>query len=406
MKKRLPLLLCLLLCLLCACSPGRSSEPAPTPAPTPVPTPEPTPEPTPPPVEISGKSFAWDTETIDLSSASPCRADELADALLALPELRELDLTGWPLTDEEQFRLLRDYPGISFRWDVELFGMTVNSADELVCLDGIAMEDTTALEEKLPLLAAVRRFDMCDCGPDDEAMYALTQRWPDHRFVWKAHIGTFTFRTDITSFCMNTVGAKIHATSDGLNEQMRYFPDLIAVDFGHSGLNITDLEWVKWLPHLQILIAIGCDIRDLTPLAELKELTYLELFTNRYLVDISPLAGCTALQDLNLSLTDVADLTPLYGLENLNRLWVNGCRKLTAEEVDAFYYAMPDCRISFILNSTGALNGWRLDDRYFWMRDVFEAYYMPVTSELMYGMKQPNYYYPEGEPRKWDLPEE
>ena len=447
MKKTL-LFLLLLLTLLCACS----LRPEAVPEPTPEPTAEPTPEPTPEPVVICGLTLSPDAEALDLSLARqeepseaelpaeaepaaestgetsgaetdsageesageaepayeiirpepgqavvPCSAEELRSSLERLPNLRFADLSGWPLTNEEELALHGAFPNVEFGWDVDVLGVKANSLDSYLCLDNIAMADSSALEELLPLLFRIERFDMCGCGIEDEPMYEFTQRHPDKRFVWIAHIGRREVRTDVTYFCSNSEGdKKVKPTSALMEKQLKYFPDLIALDLGHSHENIQDISWVRWVPNLEILILVGCDLTDLSPLTELKNLTYLELFTNRNLADISPLGELESLRDLNLSLTNVSDLTPLYGLKNLRRLWVNACVMLPAEEVDAFYYAMPDCGISYMQNATGAQNGWRLDDRYYWMRDVFHAEYMPLELELKYGVKGPTYYKPEG----------
>jgi hypothetical protein len=62
-------------------------------------------------------------------------------------------------------------------------------------------------------------------------------------------------------------------------------------------------------------------IDDLTPLAGLTNLQQLNLqFTP--VADLSPLAGLTNLQQLNLQFTPVADLSPLAGLTNLQYLYL------------------------------------------------------------------------------------
>jgi len=110
------------------------------------------------------------------------------------------------------------------------------------------------------------------------------------------------------------------------------------------------------------------------------------------------------LGDLNISLTSVEDISALQGMPSLRRLWVNGCMKLSAEQVDAFWRATPECGVSFMYNNTGAKNGWRQDDRYFWMRDMFDAYYMPVKKEMRWGVTT-EWYTPEGEePRPMPTP--
>ena len=376
----------------------RRSDPVPSPVSTPMPTPKPTPEPTPtpsptpPPVKIAGMSVSWDAQELNLSVAAEETADkaadaaELAAALRQLPLLQSVDLRGRELSIDDQLALQGEFSGINFLWEVDVLGIKVGSADEHIILDDIPMTDTAALEKVLPLLPNVKKIDMCRCGLDDETMYELNQRHEGIKFVWLTYIGNSLQRTDITSFCANTVGLLVHATDEKLMTQLKYFPDLVALDLGHSGMEISNLSWLAWVPNLEILILVGCDVRDVTPIAELKELSYLELFTNTYLIDISPLAKLPKLRDLNLSITSVDDISALHGMPSLRRLWVNGCMKLSKEQVDAFWHATPDCGISFMYDSSGAKNGWRQDDRYFWMRDMFDAHYMPVKKEMRWSL--------------------
>lgn len=410
MRCKKVLLLAGLICLaaiLSGCQ--RRSEPVPSvPEPTataaPTPTPQPTPTPTPMPVQIAGVTASWDAQELDLTGAPVVAAEELAAALRQLPLLQTVDLRGWGLSNEDELALHDAFPGVSFLWEVDVLGVQASSTDEHIVLDDIPMTDTAELEKVLPLLSAVKKIDMCRCGLDDETMYELNQRHEDIEFVWLTYIGNSLQRTDITSFCANTVGVQVNASSEELMVVLKYFPNLVALDFGHSGWFINDLSWLERVPNLEVLILVDCHVRDVTPIAQLKELTYLELFTNPYLMDVAPLAQLPKLRDLNLSLTCVSDLTALQGMPSLRRLWVNGCMRLSAEQVDAFWRATPECGVSYMLDSSGALNGWRQDDRYFWMRDMFDAEYMPVTKEMRFHVTT-KWYTPEGEePRPMPTP--
>ncbi len=71
-------------------------------------------------------------------------------------------------------------------------------------------------------------------------------------------------------------------------------------------------------------------VRDLTPLAELKRLEWLNLGGCRQVTDLTPLAGHPRLERLFLWETAVRDLTPLAGLRTLRYLNLHG----VSEEVD------------------------------------------------------------------------
>ena len=98
-----------------------------------------------------------------------------------------------------------------------------------------------------------------------------------------------------------------------------YCPDLLALDLGHN--DVSDLSFLKAWPKLRRLIIVDSKtpVTDISALAELDDLEYVELFMQN-ITDISALAGKTRLIDLNLAHNDIADLTPLYSCTGLKRL--------------------------------------------------------------------------------------
>ncbi len=71
------------------------------------------------------------------------------------------------------------------------------------------------------------------------------------------------------------------------------------------------------------------EIRDLSPIARLRNLVHLDLIAAWQLSDLNPLAGLTNLTDLNLSqCSQITDLSPLVGLTNLTDLNLSQCSQL------------------------------------------------------------------------------
>ena len=83
--------------------------------------------------------------------------------------------------------------------------------------------------------------------------------------------------------------------------------------------SISDLSPLSRLSRLSHLVLTGNSISDLSPLAGLRSLTWLDL-TENSISDLSPLAGLTALQDLYLSDNSISDLSPLANLASLSWL--------------------------------------------------------------------------------------
>ena len=57
---------------------------------------------------------------------------------------------------------------------------------------------------------------------------------------------------------------------------------------------------------MKVLILAANNITDITPLAKLENLEYLELFLN-HISDLTPLEGLTHLRDLNLCYNSITD---------------------------------------------------------------------------------------------------
>lgn len=77
------------------------------------------------------------------------------------------------------------------------------------------------------------------------------------------------------------------------------------------GTGVTDLTPVKKLPKLRRIDAKMTQISDLKPVAEMKNLFALDVLQSP-VVDITPLAGHPALAEVVLCSTKVPDITPLY----------------------------------------------------------------------------------------------
>ena len=318
MRRVLAALLCALFLAGCTWRPELPPEPtpvpttAPTPAPTPSPTPPPTPEPTPTPEP--------------------------------------------------------DVP-------VALLGSTYSSLSTALSLTELTDEVLPELAAQLGSFPHLERLELDGKLTDALVYETLCLPNPGLQVVWTAHIGEVAWRTDEIKFCQNVHGLDPRCSDERLMEQLRYYPRMRALDFGHCHDVISEALWLRYTPELEILILADCRLTDLTPVGELTKLTYLELHDNYTLEDIAPLANLTELRDLNLSMTKVSDLSPLYACSKLERLWLNCCDNITEEEIAAFQAVVPGCEVKRE-RALATQSGWREHDRYFWMRDFFDAHYM------------------------------
>ena len=204
-------------------------------------------------------------------------------------------------------------------------------------------------------------------------------------------ISEHTIRTDQTAFStLHNNKSDPHRSADF--SILRYCTRLLALDIGHN--LVEDVSFLHYLPQLRVLIlACNINLRDISPLRELTELEYLELFKND-IHDISPLAHLTQLRDLNICFNRVQDYEPLKGLHNLQRLWLFNSNNYSDDIpvpyniVAGLKQALPNCLVDAVSYST--LGGWREHERYDIINKMFdEGYYIPFrfsppVTELTY----------------------
>ena len=189
-------------------------------------------------------------------------------------------------------------------------------------------------------------------------------------------------RTDCTAFStLHNNQCSEHTARDF--SILKYCKNLKALDIGHN--QVDDLSFLYDLPRLKVLIvACNLSLQDITPIGSLKELEYLEIFKNN-VQDISCLARCENLVDLNICFNRIRDLTPLHGLKRLRRLWLFNSNNYSDDipvpfgAVQALRQALPDCRVDSTSYSTEG--GWREHPRYDTLSEMFwSGKYMPFTT--------------------------
>ena len=87
--------------------------------------------------------------------------------------------------------------------------------------------------------------------------------------------------------------------------------------------------------------------------------------------DLSPLTGCTALEDLNLGMI-YADFAPIEEMTWLKNLWMVECSSADRYRMPQ---ALPDTRV-MVTGAATVANGWRDLENYYAMRDLLGMKYM------------------------------
>ena len=312
-------------------------------------------------VTLLDRDYEDAAEEMVFSGAQP-EYGELAEALKLLPDMKTVHFEQPAMTGTELVQLREDFPDIQFTWVKDALGETYS--DDVTEIDLSGRKDLTLeqVEQELSWFPDLEKVVMCNCGFDDDTMAAFREKMrPHYKVVWSVMIYGLEVRTDDTYFMPVKHGVKV---ANYQVQRLRYCEDMICVDVGH--MPVTQLDWVTGMPHLQYLIVADGPLLYIEPLSTCKELIYLELFMTE-VSDFTPLLGCTALQDLNVSETN-GDVMVFKDMPWLQNLWIN-CNGVTKREHEELQAALPNTRIE---SQHGLVNGngWRDVENYFKMRDL------------------------------------
>lgn len=324
--------------------------------------------------DFYGVTARDDATTLDISGTSPDAS--LAKKLVFMPFLESVCMKNCPLSAIHQLELVRAFPTLAFDWDICVAGRGIDPAAETADLGGAEVKDLDEVRAAIELLPQLKYLDMSDCGISNEEMAALRDEYENVKIVWRLYMGKWSLMTDAVAFSVLIHNFNyVRLTNEDI-EVLKYCTDLRALDIGHQA--ITDLTVIgEYLTELRVLIIADNKVTDLTPLSNLRHLHYLEFFVNR-VSDLSPLAECRELVDINLSYNyNIWDLSPLYGLPLLERVWLESCGA-SAKRVDALREKFPNSKIVNV--GKGSVDqGWRTHERYYNMIDMFHRDFLSYS---------------------------
>ena len=314
---------------------------------------------------LADRDVPLDAKTTMLSLNQCPLTLELAQKLIqCYPELQEAELLECGLEEKELRQLCDDYPQVFFLWEGSFGPVRLRTDAVDADLSGMAVTDLEELEQALPYYPKLQKVDLSDCGLENEELDALNKRHQDVRFVWTVSVGKVRVRTDSLFFAPVKTGQTVY---EGQLDNLRYCPDVIAVDVGHMPLKTCD--WVRYFPKLQYLIIADTGISDITPLANCENLIFLEMFLT-LCRDYSPLQQCKNLEDLNLCYT-YGPADPVREMTWLKRLWWDGIRYNDKDIADS----LPNTEVNLDSgSSTGG--GWREGAHYREQRDILGMAYL------------------------------
>ncbi len=281
---------------------------------------------------LLGKDSTLDEKSLDLRKTPPADIREALDTISCLRKLKTIQLGSDEREDglswEEILALRNAAPEAKIDYSFTLYDLVpLTLEDEEINLDYIRIYDNGA-----EVLAAARcmrnlkSLQMDSCGISNPDMAVIRDALPNAEVVWRINFAvTYSAKTNVTKILASSPSWGGRALNDQDLDSLKYFTKLKYLDIGHNDSNL-NLSFLQYLPDIEVLI-IAC---------------------NEPLTDISPVAYCEKLEFLELFYTDISDLSPLSGLQNLRHLNIGHCPRLTDIspvydlDLERFYLGSPN----------------------------------------------------------------
>lgn len=332
-------------------------------------------------VELLGQELESSTEMVNLAEMEEADLESVIANLPLLPDLKTVELCSSDgtsgLSKEQAKAIIAAAPDAVFHYAFDFFGHTLSTDMEEVVLkkQHIGDEGEAEIRMALDLLSNCKRFVLDDCGLSNEVLAGIREDYRGRtKVVWRVRFGKAgTTLTDAE------VIRSTYSLSDSNCHDLVYCEDARYADFGHDEF-LNESEFLSGMTGLEVLILSGSPIKDLSPLANCKNLKILEIAYCGYITDITPLAECESLEMLNISHTKVSTgLSALEGLNLTHLVAVGGVwNRIPGDERSEFQEAYPDCQITTTGNEYGV--GWRYSDKETkmeWYQDIVDAFGYP-----------------------------
>ena len=297
-----------------------------------------------------------DAIRMDLRTANPADMRSWLEWASCMPALRSIEFgsgdaasSGIPWDALAALRAER--PELEIRYRFTLYGQEFTLESSEMNLTHIPIDDQGALVKSITAcMPKLTYLDMDRCGVDDEHMAEIRDSLPNAEVVWRIWFGEvghgfagYSVRTNVTKILASNPGI-----GGELNEEntkaLKYCTKVKYLDVGHNSY-MRDISFVSYMPDLEMVVLAMGNWFDASPLENCPKLWYAELQTTS-LSDLRPLTKLKNLQDLNLCYCyALHDITPLYEMTSLKRLYLGMLSPVPSEQVERFKELHPDCEV-------------------------------------------------------------
>jgi len=331
-------------------------------------------------VEIMGREYVSDTDSLDLSAMA---SGDVAAVTAALPmlknvtEIQMMNAEGKSNLNLEDVKAIQAAaPNALVRYSFDFYGVTISTTDEEVYLKNKKIGDANEAQVRqvLDVLHNCKRFVMEYCQMSNETMARLREDYRDKtKVVWRVHFGKVgSTLTDAE------ILRAVYDLMDDNCSALYYCEDVRFMDIGHSEY-LDSIDFMAGMTKLEALILSGAPVKSLEPLANCTELKFLEMANCIYVTDLTPLASCTKLEMLNLSYCKVEELSALDELSLTHFTHIRN--KIPAEEQARFEQVHPDCWTVWKNGDQPYGKGWRYDEdgltKLSWYAKLVEVFRYP-----------------------------
>ena len=347
-------------------------------------------------VSFQGQTYPMSTESLDLSVLSRDQLPEAIEAIRCLPNLKSIGMgaEGGTFTWEDVDAVHAARPEAALDYGFTLLGKELNLADQVLDFRHVKVGDQlNSIRKVLPYMVNCKTLDLDSAGVPTATCAQLRQEFPNVDVVWRINFGlTYSVRTDAERILASkpSKGGELH---DSDVRDLVYCNHCKFLDLGHNE-SLTNVDFCAGMPELEVLVVAMNPVSDISALAQCPKLEYAEIFETS-VSDLSPLAELKNLRHLNIcNCRNLTDISPLYGLTELERLWIGNMTPISADQVAAMQQAAPECEIDTEVTdpTTGR---WRLVgytelslllyDETGWLQEVLHPRYELLREQFGYG---------------------
>jgi len=313
--------------------------------------------------DLLGQNVDYHCDSLSLVGLESQDVKSVAEVLAQLPDLKKVDLgneNSTSLTWEEIAYLENACPSADFKYDFTLYGKNFSLNSLKMDLNHIPITDEGALVYRvMACMPKLRYLDMDTCGVSNDAMAAIRAAYPAVKVVWRIWFGeAYSVRTDVERILASNPSNGGNLTVKNTVD-LKYCTYVKYMDIGHNEI-LGEIQFVQYMPDLEVLIAAMDGLYDLSPLSYCTKLEYLEIQTNPLITDISALAPLVNLKHLNMARNGgVSDLSPLFGMTKLERLWLGASGSYPQEQIAQIQAINPNCNINIYVYNDPTEGGWR-----------------------------------------------